>query len=308
MRRKKSAKLEKIKEIIFRLTTGKLKWLTFLVSVIVIALALLNVAFDILPEPVLTVLYAPATIGLFLIVIMIVNLVNYIVAAVNAFAEKNVFLAPIFANYRLRSVLASAAGAVINLAFAVFNLVVTVISLSLWHLTLFVYYAFLVLMRCIALRYVHKSYTETRNGKKTATEKERAMYKLCGILLSVMTFVLAGFCTVLSGGMSDKTYPGYLIYVNALYAFSKIIISCIHMARARKEKSLLLIALRNIGHADALVSILSLQTAMFAAFDNDTSSGLVFAMNTTMSFVVCSTVLALGITMVIKSKKEETFK
>lgn len=46
-----------------------------------------------------------------------------------------------------------------------------------------------------------------------------------------------------------------------------MLMATINMVKARKYKSPQIMGVQNIGYADALVSILSLQTAMFAMFD-----------------------------------------
>lgn len=88
----------------------------------------------------------------------------------------------------------------------------------------------------------------------------------------------------------------------AAYTFYKLVMSILGMIRARKEQSLLLITIRNIGHSDALVSMLSLQTALFAAFGQD-SGDLVPVMNAATGAVVCLGALALGIHMVYDAGK-----
>ena len=73
------------------------------------------------------------------------------------------------------------------------------------------------------------------------------------------------------------------------------------MESTRKEKSILLVTLRNISYADALVSILSLQTAMFAAFGQN-SGRMIPITNALTGAGVCLMIFALGIYMVHKSK------
>ncbi len=79
--------------------------------------------------------------------------------------------------------------------------------------------------------------------------------------------------------------------------FYKLTMSIINMVKARKEKSLLLITLRNIGYSDALVSLLSLQTALFAAF-GQAEDEFIPVMNALTGAAVCLMVLGLGIYMV----------
>ena len=101
------------------------------------------------------------------------------------------------------------------------------------------------------------------------------------------------------------TIPGMglnLIYAVATYTFYKLGMAIRNLIKARKEESLLLVTLRNISYADALVSLLSLQTALLAAFGQD-SGELVPLMNALTGASVCLMILGLGSYMVWKSKK-----
>ncbi len=88
----------------------------------------------------------------------------------------------------------------------------------------------------------------------------------------------------------------------ATYTFYKLTMSIINMIKARKEKSILSITLRYIGYSDALVSIFSLQTALFAAFGQQ-SGKLIPIMNTLTGTVICLMIMGLGIYMVCDAKK-----
>lgn len=65
------------------------------------------------------------------------------------------------------------------------------------------------------------------------------------------------------------TLPAFLI--NVAYTFYKITMAVVNMVKVRKTKSPILITIRNIGAADALVSMLTLQAAMFASFQDKNS-------------------------------------
>lgn len=71
---------------------------------------------------------------------------------------------------------------------------------------------------------------------------------------------------LLEHSIGGKSYPGLMIYAIAAFTFYKIIKSTIQILRERKKNSPLMMIIRRIGHVDACVSILTLQTAMFAAF------------------------------------------
>ena len=88
----------------------------------------------------------------------------------------------------------------------------------------------------------------------------------------------------------------------AAYTFYKIILSIINLVKVRKLKSPLLMAIRDIGYIDACVSVLSLQTAMFASFGSEQES-IIKLMNGATGSVVCLLVLGIGIYSVRSANK-----
>lgn len=95
--------------------------------------------------------------------------------------------------------------------------------------------------------------------------------------------------------MGGKSYPGYTIYVAAIFSFYKIISSTINIFHAAKDESTLLLSFRRIGYADACFSIL-------VAFSNEIE-GYSIMMNTLTGGIVCLLVLIMGIEGVISSRK-----
>ena len=106
---------------------------------------------------------------------------------------------------------------------------------------------------------------------------------------------------MLVSGEGGKSYPGLMIYAVATYTFYKLGMAIRNMIKARKEKSLLLVTLRNISYADALVSILSLQTALFVAFGQD-SEAIIPIFDALTGAGVCLMIFVLGVYMVYRSK------
>jgi len=60
---------------------------------------------------------------------------------------------------------------------------------------------------------------------------------------------------------------GVLIFANAFWAFFKITTSTVNFIKDRKHDNYYLKSIRNINLANALVSITTLQVAMFSSFD-----------------------------------------
>lgn len=109
-----------------------------------------------------------------------------------------------------------------------------------------------------------------------------------------LAVVLAGAVILLENSQGGKNYPGFTIYAVAAYTFYKIIMSTIQVIKVGKRKSPLLSITRRIGYVDACVSILTLQTAMFASFAQG-EEALAKQMNGITGAVVCLMVFGLGI-------------
>ena len=130
-----------------------------------------------------------------------------------------------------------------------------------------------------------------------------AVYALAAVLLTGSCLYLAqdiksGVVLLTIVRDMAKRYPDVVVISIAAYTFYKIITAVIHMVRVRKLRSPLLTALRNIGAANALVSLLTLQTTMLASFSSEGSSLDANLMNAVTGFVVCVLVAALGISMI----------
>ena len=105
-----------------------------------------------------------------------------------------------------------------------------------------------------------------------------------------------------------KAYSEIMAISIAAYTFYKttmaVTMAVINMVKVRKMQSPILITIRNIGVADALVSMLTLQTTMLASFQN-TSHLDVNRMNALTGMAVCILIALLGISMIYYASKRK---
>lgn len=139
--------------------------------------------------------------------------------------------------------------------------------------------------------------------KQEHMSQELSVYRRNSILFIFMAVVLAGAVILLLSAQDGKDYPRLTIYAVATYTFYKIITSTIEVIKVGKRKSPLLSITRRIGYIDDCVSILTLQTAMFASFA-DREERFINLMNGITGTVVCLMVLGLGIQGICFSKKK----
>ena len=136
--------------------------------------------------------------------------------------------------------------------------------------------------------------------------EKRILPMAAGILLLALNFALTGVILLTIAQDTAKRYSEIMVISIAAYTFYKITMAVVNMVKVRKRKSPILITIRNIGAADALVSMLTLQAAMFASFQ-DKNSLNTNQMNAITGLSVCILISILGISMIWyawKKKKE----
>ncbi|MBQ8804443.1 MAG: hypothetical protein IJZ53_12475 [Tyzzerella sp.] len=176
---------------------------------------------------------------------------------------KNPFLNRMLTDLRFKIFTTSVFSMILNVAFAIFNGAIGIISKSAWFGTLSAYYLLLAGVRLTII------YHETHAKKKTPQKQllgEIEVYRRCGISLVWMTVPLGATVYLLTSFEGEKYYPGLTIYIVAAYTFYKVIMAVINMLKAERGKEPLIMAARQIGYADAWVSLLSMQAAMILSF------------------------------------------
>ena len=170
----------------------------------------------------------------------------------------------------------------VNIAFGGYNIVIGCVTHSWWLLTVGTYYAVLSVVR----------YTVLRSKK----ENTAFIKQFTGILLMVMTLPLVG--TVVLATVQDRgtVYHEIVMITIAVYAFTKITLASINLAKSMRNASVKLKILRNISFADAFVSIFSLQRSMLVSF-GEMEENTIRIMNIATGSAVYIIVLFLGLNL-----------
>ena len=186
----------------------------------------------------------------------------------------------------------------INLFYVGINFISYVLYHSMWFVILAIYYGTLALMRFLLLRYVR------REGIGINLLGELRRTKLCAFILLTLNFVLSGAVLMILYQDKGYDYPGILIYVIALYTFYMTTHAIVDMVRFRKYNSPILMTTKIIALSAALVSMLSLETAMFAQFGADMQPEHQRLMIILTGAGVSITVIAMSIYMITNNTKE----
>ena len=186
----------------------------------------------------------------------------------------------------------------INVLYTGLNVVSYFFYHSNWFLVLAIYYIILAVMRFLLVRYAHKNGI----GKDCFGELKRA--RLCSIILLNLNFVLSGSVLMILYQNKGYKYPGILIYAMAAYTFYTTIFAVINLIKYRKYKSPVMTASKIISLSSALVSMLSLETAMFSQFGQDMSPEGQRLMIALTGAGISIAVIGMSAYMIIKTSQE----
>ena len=134
---------------------------------------------------------------------------------------------------------------------------------SYWFMVLAVYYSVMAVMRFLLARYIRI--------QKIGTNilKEWKQSRICAYILLLINLSLSGAVLMILYQHRGYDYPGIMIYVMALYTFYALTMSIVDIVKYRKMGSPVMATAKIVSLSAALVSMLNLETAMFAQFGGD---------------------------------------
>ena len=151
----------------------------------------------------------------------------------------------------------------INLLYAAVNAVSAAVYTTAWFGIFAVYYAIMAVMRFLLLRYVSRNAI----GQSRLGELKRS--RLCAYILMLVNLILTGAVLMMVTFGRGFSYQGILIYVMALYTFYITISAVRDLVKYKKLGSPVMSVSKIIKFTQALVSMLFLETAMFAQFGGE---------------------------------------
>lgn len=178
------------------------------------------------------------------------------------------------------------------------NLISFFLSRSMWFAIFAGYYATLAIMLFLLLRYLQKN----ELGNNIMGEWKRA--RLCSYILLSINFALSGAVLMILYENKSFEYNGILIYAMAAYTFYITIRSMINVIKYRNNPSPILKIRKVINLSAALVSMLALETAMFAQFGQDMLPEHKWIFVALTGAGVSIIVVTLSISMILRSTKE----
>lgn len=169
---------------------------------------------------------------------------------------------------------------------------------SYWFMVLAVYYVIMAVMRFLLVRYVRIQ----RIGTNMLGEWKRS--RICAYILLLINLSLSGAVLMILYQHRGYDYPGIMIYVMALYTFYALTMSIVDIMKYRKMGSPVMSTAKIVSLSAALVSMLNLETAMFAQFGGNMTpeNQRIFIILTGAG--VSITVVTLSVILIANANKE----
>lgn len=200
----------------------------------------------------------------------------------------------LFRGYRYRIVLFATGSLFINIAYAVYHGFLGITQSSVWFLSMWAYYTILGVMRLTAVLCERKSTSES------LMDVQYFVLRTSGVLFGVLSLVLGGIIYISLVQDVATKYDEIPMIAIAAYTFGKITVSVITAFRQRLAASPILTVLKDITYAEAAASLFTLQRSMIISFGGMAQAHILDALT---GLSVCLFVMALGITMILKSER-----
>lgn len=173
---------------------------------------------------------------------------------------------------------------------------------SAWLIVLAGYYIILCVSKSLLLRYGRRQTLLT--DKTEILIHEWKAYRLCGIMLLILTVFLQGVVIMIVRDGTGFSYNEIVVIAIAAYDFYCLGSAIYYMLAKRKNHSPIVNSLKRISMAASLVSILSLQTAMFSSFGGTSDNLFKTLMNILTGTFVCAFLIVMGILSIVRANNE----
>lgn len=186
-------------------------------------------------------------------------------------------------------------GMIVNFLYVLFRIATGIRYASVWFISMAVYYMVLGGLRA----YLISSYRRREAG---GLSFEYCCYRRTAWLLFLLNIPMGGMIVLMVWTNSGFFYPGYIIYLSALYTFYTMAVSIVNLVKFRKLGSPILSAAKVLNFVSAMMSILGLQTAMISRFSVN-GENYRRLMNAVTGGFVYGIVVMIAVYMLLHSRK-----
>ncbi len=182
-------------------------------------------------------------------------------------------------------------GMLVNFFYVAFRVFAGIRYGSAWFISMAVYYLVLGGLRT----YLVMVY------RRRDPEAEIHCYRRTAWLLFLLNITMGGMIFLMVSTDAGYSYPGYTIYLSALYTLYTMTVSVINLVKFRKRGSPVLSAAKVLQFIAAMMSVLGLQTAMISSF-SENGEDYRRMMNVIVGGIVYGIVILLAVYMLRHSK------
>ncbi len=200
-------------------------------------------------------------------------------------------------DYRSKTVLLSIPSIIGSIIFAAITAIAAIWSRSLWLGTMTVFYTVTIFMKLSVLRRGSMSLISRKTGYTSAEN-----YRKFSLGLLVFDIVFGITLIIFHINYFIKDYPGFTIYITAVYVLIRLVFSIKNMVQARISQSFTTISLRKIDAVKSLVSLLILINALLGRFGHPYSDFTRY-LNSAAGAGAFLIILIMSINGLIESKK-----
>lgn len=186
----------------------------------------------------------------------------------------------------------------INLLYVGINVLSWYLYRSWWFVVLACYYVILSLMRFLLVRYVRRKPI----GSSVLDEWRRS--RVCAYILLTVNLSLSSAVLMILYRNKGYDYHGVMIYVMATYTFYITIHAIVDIIRYRKLGSPVMTTAKVVSLSAALVSMLSLETAMFSQFGGDMTPENQRIMIAFTGAGVSAIVITMSVLLIVRATRE----
>ncbi len=220
----------------------------------------------------------------------------FIVNKFKDFKKNNKYANRYFTDKAVRVKISLYISLIINIFYSIMQLYLAYTNESFWFVALSLYYFCLGFMRFFLLK-------QTRKGSLGKNLwMEYLHYRLCGVAMLVLNIavgIMSAYIVIEGRGFEYNYILTIAMAAYTFFTFSKAVAG---MVMNRRLKSPVVWASKQISFAAALVSVLSLETAMLTSFGNeDRKFNMIMTAFTSTAVFIC--VLVLSVYMIISSTK-----
>ena len=189
--------------------------------------------------------------------------------------------------------------AIRNTIFAIFKLILTIITPSIWLLSNCIFYILIALARYLSVKSYLKIRTEQDESLKYDVSSKNYFYN--GLLLifsGVAYFVIS---IIMYYRETETIFTGLTVYTVATIAFWNLGISIYGLVKYKRKQSPIIRATKIINYASSMISIVTTQVVLLNEFGNGARYN---EYNALTGMIVSLVIIIMGAYMAINIKSE----